>query len=243
LPPARLFATYGTIRDDDDSGAEWTRRFLVGLVPPARSATVRGFAMWRNKRDNWPWALRTDVDTDFIRVRLLGFSAPTDPRAVADAKFARKLAEADEIEQYTPGGGGGAAEGLYDRTVVTAELDPDADAGADAGADADKGGSGSGSGSDSAIPGADDSSDSWVDVGAAAAAGVFYFVHALPPSTEGGTCGDRFVDGSGLVWKRDRGGDWLRRDRRPEWFDDDSCDGDATPVTTAGAGSAGAGAK
>lgn len=230
LPAARLFATYGTIRDDDDSGAEWTRAFLRGLVPPARTGAVRGFAMWRNARDNWPWAVpvdsATDGDTSVITVRALNFGDSA-------AAFAAKLAEADEIEGYRPDG-----SGQYDRVVVDIRLAPCADGG-----HAQTGHARTGDCEHSRAAKSDCETDK---ADCETVKGVFYYLRALPAPaahsntasiTDTATAADstttaanatlasrgRFVDATGLVWKRDRGGDWLRRDRDPTWFtyDDD----------------------
>lgn len=86
------FSVYGTLRDDDDSGATWTAPFLLDLPPnSAFDGIVKGFRMVRNQVHNYPYALKTDNDEDLLVVRVLTFPAEI---------FSRKLAEADVIEMY-----------------------------------------------------------------------------------------------------------------------------------------------
>merc|ERR1719195_1869213 len=55
--PQRFFV-YGTLRDDDNSGALWTSSFTKG-VSHAFDAKVYGFKMYRSKRHKFPFAIRT----------------------------------------------------------------------------------------------------------------------------------------------------------------------------------------
>ena len=49
-------AVYGTLRDDDDSGATWTQEFLSG-VESARDGEVDGAAMYWSSEGLWPFAV------------------------------------------------------------------------------------------------------------------------------------------------------------------------------------------
>jgi len=114
--PAR-FAVYGTLRDDDDTGASWTKQFLQEAKHERiYTAHVHGFKMYMNKVHRWPYALRTNNQDDFIVVRVIEF-----PPEIHDDK----LRQADEIENYEPNpkASPGSAqdhqpECSYDRTVV-----------------------------------------------------------------------------------------------------------------------------
>ena len=56
LSSDELQAVYGTLRDDDDSGAAWTREFLSG-VESARDGEVDGAAMYWSSEGLWPFAV------------------------------------------------------------------------------------------------------------------------------------------------------------------------------------------
>eukprot|EP01083_Nonionella_stella_P075723 205948_1 len=88
--PHRFFV-YGTLRDDDDSGAEWTRNW-INDVSFACNAKVYGFKMYKLKGTNYPFALRTNDDNDVIIGRLLQW---TDEQT-----FYEKVLGADDIEDY-----------------------------------------------------------------------------------------------------------------------------------------------
>ena len=84
------FSVYGTLRDDDDSGAAWTAKFLKGMdKSKAQTAYVKGFRLYQNKVDNYPFALLTNNVDDMITTRLISFEPDLLPS---------KLVEADEIE-------------------------------------------------------------------------------------------------------------------------------------------------
>jgi len=56
LPAPAWLAVYGTLRDDDDSGATWTRDFLRG-VAEARDGAVEGAEMFWSSEGLWPFVL------------------------------------------------------------------------------------------------------------------------------------------------------------------------------------------
>lgn len=104
------FAVYGTLRDDDDSGATWTQPFLQQHVS-AKSGRVVGMKMFQNAVDPWPYALLTQSPEDHVRVRIVSFDSDV---------FGAKLAFADEIEMYNADDPAG---GMYNRKVVTVITD------------------------------------------------------------------------------------------------------------------------
>jgi hypothetical protein len=110
-------AVYGTLRDDDDSGADWTRPFLSGLVS-AQSGLDEGAQLFRSNEGPWPFAmllpraaalreeyiptttpaaavsLDAEAASGVLHVRLLNFGGA--------ALFAEKLRAADVIEGFDP---------------------------------------------------------------------------------------------------------------------------------------------
>jgi gamma-glutamylcyclotransferase (GGCT)/AIG2-like uncharacterized protein YtfP len=82
------FAVYGTLRDDDDSGAAWTAGFIAGMNS-ARSGVVRGLRLFHIAALNYPCAIVTNDASHHIHVRVLSYPA---------AAFAAKLRTADGIE-------------------------------------------------------------------------------------------------------------------------------------------------
>lgn len=115
-PTVRHLAVYGTLRDDDDSGAVWTAEFLRGLTS-ARGGTVRGARLYWSDQGSWPFAMvheRSSArfaadpapssadgaaicehESDLLHVRLLQFESSSD-------SFATKIAAADVIEGFSP---------------------------------------------------------------------------------------------------------------------------------------------
>ena len=85
-----FLAVYGTLRDDDDSGAPWTRAFIAGRCSSA-AGVVRGARLFHITDLNYPCAIVTNDVADHIHVRVLQW----EPRA-----FEAKLREADGIEGY-----------------------------------------------------------------------------------------------------------------------------------------------
>ena len=90
-------AVYGTLRDDDDSAAPYTKSFLSN-VQHIEAATLAGFKLFQPLFLPYPYAVHTGNPDDCIVVRLLHW---TD-----EETFARKLKEADAIEQCDEDGVG-----------------------------------------------------------------------------------------------------------------------------------------
>lgn len=86
------FACYGTLRDDDDSGAPWTQAFIEG-ASDCFGGCVPGFKMYVCEAFAWPFAVYTGTHEDLLVVRVISF--------FADRQLARKkLSDADKIEDY-----------------------------------------------------------------------------------------------------------------------------------------------
>lgn len=79
-------AVYGTLRDDDDSGAPWTRAFITGVAATPYTARVDGFVMFQQPSVSWPFAVPQEGGS--IVVRVLDFGEAIDS----------KIDEADHIE-------------------------------------------------------------------------------------------------------------------------------------------------
>jgi len=88
--PQRFFV-YGTLRDDDNSGALWTSTFTDG-VSDAFDAKVYGFKLFKARRLKFPFAIRTNNAKDFVVGRVLHWKDPID--------FHEKVLHADKIEHY-----------------------------------------------------------------------------------------------------------------------------------------------
>lgn len=84
-------AVYGTLRDDDDSGASWTSSFIANRTS-ACSGIVRGAKLYWAHKLNYPCALVTNNTNDHIHVRVMTFGTGEE--------WTRKLVEADRIEGY-----------------------------------------------------------------------------------------------------------------------------------------------
>merc|ERR1711933_53179 len=85
------FFVYGTLRDDDNSGAPWTA-YWTKNVSFCSYAKVYGFKMYKSKKANYPFAIQTNNPNDYIMGRLLQWNNPNT--------FQQKLLEADHIENY-----------------------------------------------------------------------------------------------------------------------------------------------
>jgi len=106
------FFVYGTLRDDNDSGARWTAKWTknISFACPAK---VYGFKMFQCKKLNYPFALRTGNKHDVIVGRFVTFH---------DANvFNHKLMEADKIEHYDATQPD-HEENAYVRDIVDVEL-------------------------------------------------------------------------------------------------------------------------
>lgn len=123
------FAVYGTLRDDDDTGATWTADFLHGCNREnVCSGRVRGFEMYMNSDHNWPYALlksNTEANLPANSSSAPPDSSTSPPASSSSSEgsasvqtkessicvryvpfdpilFKAKLAYADEIENYDP---------------------------------------------------------------------------------------------------------------------------------------------
>lgn len=94
------FFVYGTLRPDDDSGADWTQTFTSKGLVSAQSARLVGASLYKEK---FPAVVLENTQMS-VRGMLL---------RVQPAQWSDKLAEADEIEGYPT---------LYDRSVETIQL-------------------------------------------------------------------------------------------------------------------------
>ena len=83
-------AVYGTLRDDDDSGAPWTTAFIANRKA-ALPGRVRGVRLFHIAHLNYPCAIVSNDPQHHIHVRLLQWDA---------SSFPAKLREADLIEGY-----------------------------------------------------------------------------------------------------------------------------------------------
>ncbi|CAF1358527.1 unnamed protein product [Rotaria sordida] len=84
-----LLATYGTLRDDNDSGAPWNPPFIQGIAS-ATTGRVTGYRLFFNPKLNYPFAISTGDANDSVVVRVLAW--PTREQ------FEQKLDEADKME-------------------------------------------------------------------------------------------------------------------------------------------------
>ncbi|CAF3325877.1 unnamed protein product [Rotaria socialis] len=85
----QLLATYGTLRDDDNSGAPWTHNFIKD-ISGATSGTVAGYQLFDNASLNYPFAVFTGNPKDTIVVRLLSWQSKEE--------FQKKIHEGDILE-------------------------------------------------------------------------------------------------------------------------------------------------
>ena len=102
-------AVYGTLRDDDDSGAPWTSAFVANRTS-ALPGVVRGVRLFHITDLHYPCAILSHDVRDHIHVRVLEWDV---------GAFAEKLKEADQIEGYTEGDEEGSE---YVRRKVDVEL-------------------------------------------------------------------------------------------------------------------------
>ena len=110
----KCFATYGTLRFDDDSNSTWNESFIKDSLP-GQYAIVRGYKMYHKRipTENWPYAVQTNHPDDYIVVTLIRFP---------DHLFDAKLVEADGIEKYDPEQ---PENSWYQRTIVKAYVFPE----------------------------------------------------------------------------------------------------------------------
>ena len=101
------FFVYGTLRDDDDSGALWTMSWTAGCT--ASYGKLSGFKMYQKPGFEYPFAVRTGERSDFIVGRLVTWN---DDKVVEE-----KRKTADAIEGYHEEN----AHVLFHRDIVDAE--------------------------------------------------------------------------------------------------------------------------
>eukprot|EP01083_Nonionella_stella_P044544 119905_1 len=85
--PQRVFV-YGTLRDDDDSGAPWTEDWISNGI--AQDGRLYKYRLYKEMLDDYPFVIRTNNKYDYVNGRLISWS---DPQL-----FKQKLAAADKIE-------------------------------------------------------------------------------------------------------------------------------------------------
>lgn len=109
-PSIRHIAVYGSLRPDDNSGKEWTKRFVHKVIS-TQFATVSHCKLYHNTRLDYPFAVRSSDPHHRVTVALLQFN---------DSDWCAKLSEADEIENYFVDQQSDKSE--YHRHIVKAEL-------------------------------------------------------------------------------------------------------------------------
>ncbi|CAF1101960.1 unnamed protein product [Rotaria sordida] len=85
----QLLATYGTLRDDDNSGALWTKNFIKG-ISHATTGRIVGYQLLGHPIITYPFAIYTGNPNDSIVVRLLSWPSKE--------QFKEKIEQADIIE-------------------------------------------------------------------------------------------------------------------------------------------------
>merc|ERR1719242_2575235 len=103
------FFVYGTLRDDDNSGAPWTA-YWTKNASFCSYAKVYGFKMYKSKKLNYPFALQTNNPNDYITGRLLQWNHK--------ATFDQKLLEADHIENYDENSFDGYTRSIMDVEII-----------------------------------------------------------------------------------------------------------------------------
>eukprot|EP01084_Bolivina_argentea_P302932 522962_1 len=90
-PLPQKFFVYGTLRDDNNTNAYWTKDFVKNCV--AENAKLYGFKLYHSNDCNFPFAVKTNNKNDYVIGRLLRWNEGTE-------LFEQKLKNADEIEGY-----------------------------------------------------------------------------------------------------------------------------------------------
>ncbi|CAF0981611.1 unnamed protein product [Rotaria sp. Silwood1] len=85
----QFLATYGTLRDDDNSDAPWTKNFIKD-INPATTGRVVGYRLLGHPIITYPFAIHTGDPSDSIIVRLLSWPSKE--------QFKEKINQADIIE-------------------------------------------------------------------------------------------------------------------------------------------------
>ncbi|CAF2526197.1 unnamed protein product [Rotaria sp. Silwood2] len=85
----QLLATYGTLRDDDNSGAPWTKDFIKN-INHATTGKIVGYQLLGHPIITYPFAIYTGDPNDSIVVRLLSWPSKE--------QFQEKINQADIIE-------------------------------------------------------------------------------------------------------------------------------------------------
>ncbi|UJR09132.1 hypothetical protein I4U23_013379 [Adineta vaga] len=85
----QLLATYGTLRDDNDSYAPWAKDFTKN-ISHAVTGKLAEYRLYGHPKMNYPFAVHTGDPNDTIVVRLLSWPSKEE--------FAEKIIQADMIE-------------------------------------------------------------------------------------------------------------------------------------------------
>ncbi|CAF1113085.1 unnamed protein product [Adineta steineri] len=85
----QLLATYGTLRDDDNSGAAWTNDFVKDISGAVTGKLV-GYRLFGHSVINYPFAIFTGDSNDSLVVRLLSWPS--------NEQFEERIQAADIIE-------------------------------------------------------------------------------------------------------------------------------------------------
>lgn len=104
------FFVYGTLRDDDDSGATYTHGWHEGF-DIAMHGRLKGARMYQERDKRYPFALLSQDDKDVMYGRLIRWHDAADR--------IERLAEADRIEGYYPDN---PHASLYHRAVVSVDV-------------------------------------------------------------------------------------------------------------------------
>ena len=110
------FFVYGPLRDDNDSGSVYTKQWLLNCK--AGSGRLYGYRLYKERYEDYPFAVRTGRDSDYINGRIIEW--PHCRNGALLEVLTEKLETADRIEGYIDGFnlyGRGIVDVLYDEGV------------------------------------------------------------------------------------------------------------------------------
>ena len=90
------FFVYGPLRDDNDSSFRSRKQWLMGCK--AESGRLYGFRLYKERYEDYPFAVRTGHDTDYVIGRIIEW--PQCRNGMFDEMRQIKLELADQIEGY-----------------------------------------------------------------------------------------------------------------------------------------------